>query len=103
MSTRLRASVGLTLLLVALPSSALGVASKPPSPQSQANGTLARLVADTRKLPASLIGRRHKAALLRAPARVQRGSINATCRSIERLGAYRRLLVKLRVPRQRDP
>src|SRR4051794_28596510 len=103
MSTRLRASVGLTLLLVALPSSALGVASKPPSPQSQAKGTLARLVADTRKLPASLIGRSDKAALLRAAGRVRRGSIKTPCRSIKRLGAYRRLLVKVRVPRQRDP
>src|SRR3954470_1520040 len=103
MSTRLRASVGLPLLLVALPSSALGVATKPPSPQSQANGTLARLVADTRKLPASLIGRSDKAALLRAAGRVRRESIKTPCRSIKRLGAYRRLLVKVRVPRQRDP
>ena len=95
--------MGLALLLVALPASPVGAASKPPSPQSQARVQIARLVADTRRLPSSLVGRNDKAALVRAANGVRSASTKTPCRSIGLLRTYRRLLLKVRVPRQTDP
>jgi hypothetical protein len=90
-----------TLLVISLSAIPAPAATKPPSPQTQAKRKIAALSSDTRKLPSSLVKRKDKAALVRAAKRVASLSRRNPCGAIARLGSYRRLLVKVRVPRKR--
>src|SRR3954466_4036029 len=101
MAKRPSAAVLAALLLISLSAAPASAATKPPSPQTQVKSQIARLSSDTRKLPSTLVKRKDRAALLLAAKRVARLSRRNPCGAIGRLKSYRRLLVKVRVPRKR--
>src|SRR3954465_13820675 len=98
MSTRL---VALAVFLVALSATPASAATKPPSPQSEARRQIAVLSNDTGKLPSSLVKRSDKAALLRSAKLLRPAAKRNPCRAIALLARYRRLLAKVKVPKQR--
>src|SRR3954464_14462493 len=101
MAKRPSAAALVALLLICLSSASASAATKPPSPQTQVKRQIALLSSDTRKLPSTVIKRNDRAALLLAAKRVARLSRRNPCGAIGRLKSYRRLLVKVRVPRRR--
>ena len=95
---RLLVMAALAVCLFAVPA-ASAAAPKPPSPPTAAKRALARLAADTRKLPSSAVKRTDKAALIRVARRAARARKARPCRAIGLLARYRRLLGKVRRPR----